>query len=83
MSAGMWLVVAIAVAVVAFGLYMTNVFGPRVVRRRVYCPEKNLIANIRIEEKEGSFAALEKPDVVACSLLPGAVDCDKACLHHS
>jgi hypothetical protein len=82
MSAGLWFAVVVAVAVVAFALYMTNLFGPRVVRRRVHCPEKDLPADITIEQKEGSFAALEKPDVVSCTLLPGTVDCDRACLNH-
>jgi hypothetical protein len=81
MSAGVWFAILVAVAVVAFGLFLINLYGPHVVRRRVRCPGKEL-ADITVEQKEGSFAALEKPDVVSCSLLPGAVDCDRACLNH-
>jgi len=82
MSAGFWFAIAIAVAVIGFGLYLVNLYGPRVVRRYVRCPEKDREGILAIEEKEGSFGALEKPEVVSCSLLPGAVDCDKACLNH-
>jgi hypothetical protein len=80
MSAGVWFAILLSAALVAAGLYLIHLFGPRAARRRVYCPEKKTEALITVGRQEGSFAALEKSDVFSCSLLPGAVDCQRACL---
>jgi hypothetical protein len=73
--------IVVAAAVVGGGLYTIHRWGPRREARAVRCPEKKTEAQIVVERREGSFAALMPPDVAACSLLPeGKVDCEKKCL---
>ena len=81
MTTGLLLATVIAVAIVAVGLYLIHRWGPGLTRRSVHCPEKKVQADIAVEQKEGSFGALLKPDVVSCSLFPeGSVECDKKCV---
>ena len=76
------LAILLAAVVVAAGLFAIHRWGPGRSRRWVHCPEKDRDAQVLVERKEGSFAALLPPDVVTCSLLPeGKVDCDQECLH--
>jgi hypothetical protein len=76
----MWIIL-IPVAGVVVGLSLIQRYGPGVRHRLVNCPEKKVLAVIDVERKEGSFGALLKPDVAACSLLSGVpVTCDKKCL---
>lgn len=73
--------IVIAVIVVVAGLLAIHHWGPGRYREWVRCPERKVEAQILVERREGSFATLTPPDIVACSLLPeGKVDCGKKCL---
>jgi hypothetical protein len=81
MILGTMFAILVAAAMVAAGLYAIHHWGPGRKRRWVHCPEKDVDAEVTVERKEGSFAALLPPDVAACSLLPDQkVDCEKKCL---
>ena len=81
MGIGVYFAIGIAVAFVAVALYLIDRWGPRSARRSLYCPEKNVPAQIDVTRREGSFGALLEPDITACSLIPGGeVDCAKGCL---
>jgi hypothetical protein len=71
---------AVALAVV-IALALIARFPRPILRERLICPEKTVLAEvtfIRGEKAWGSFAA---QDVALCTLFPGgSVTCDKRCL---
>ena len=72
---------ALAGLMLAVAAYVIYRLGPGSERRTIICPEKKLIAEIKVVRREGSFATLLPPDVVSCTLIPGGpIDCSKACL---
>jgi len=60
--------------------YTIRRWGPGRAWRRVRCPEKNVRAHVLVEQREGDFGRLHATDVAACSLVEGALTCDKSCL---
>ena len=71
---------AVVVAWVVLFLVIRH-WGPRAVRRLLFCPEKKAPAHVTFERREGSFGSLKARDVKECSLFPDApVTCDKQCL---
>lgn len=55
--------------------------GPGIANRRVSCPEKKMGARVAFIRAEGEFGSLRVVDVHSCSLLSGAVNCAKGCIH--
>ena len=64
---------------IAFGIIRR--WGPGIVRRTLFCPEKQVSARVTFRRREGSFGSLKAADVQECSLFPNPlVTCNKQCL---
>lgn len=73
-----------AAAIVAcwlFAAYMIWKWGPGLRTRSVKCPEKQVRAKIRADQREAEFGCLRVADVTECSLLSDKpLGCGKECL---
>ena len=71
---------AVALAVV-IALALIAQFPRRILRERLICPEKNVLAEVTFIRGEKAWGTFGAQDVAACTLFPrGSVTCDKRCL---